>query len=158
MGWIGGYAVAVLFYRMTAVAFFLFVIPEVFNRESIPSVVPTFLIENLSCGVSPPRDEALLFRQKCPKPFSPVRGPSDPAQKQALRGASASAPNKMARELALLKQPSPKSRFGAPAPPHPTRVTFKKSTPGASLIFEIFNKRIAHPPVGFLQFGFRPRA
>ncbi len=26
-------------------------------------------------GVSPPRDEALLFRQKGLKPFSPVRGP-----------------------------------------------------------------------------------
>ena len=26
-------------------------------------------------GVSPPRDEALLFRQKGRKPFSPVRGP-----------------------------------------------------------------------------------
>jgi len=31
-----------------------------------------------------PADEAILFRQKDPKPFSPVRGPS---------GASASAPN-----------------------------------------------------------------
>ncbi len=34
-------------------------------------------------------------------------------------GPSATAPNKMARELAPLKQLSPKSRFGAPAPPHP---------------------------------------
>ena len=34
-------------------------------------------------------------------------------------GPSAYAPNNMARELAPLKQPSPKSRFGAPAPPHP---------------------------------------
>ena len=59
-----------------------------------------------------PADEALLFRQKCPKPFSPVRGPP---------GASASVPNKMARELATLKQPSPKSRFGTEAPPRPTR-------------------------------------
>ena len=40
--------------------------------------------------------------------FLPVRGPSEPAQKQALRDASASVPNKMAQELALLKQPSPK--------------------------------------------------
>ncbi len=44
-------------------------------------------------GVSSPRDESLLFRQKEPKPFLPVRGPSEPAQKQALRDASASAPN-----------------------------------------------------------------
>ncbi len=45
------------------------------------------------CGVSSPREESLLFRQKEPKPFLPVRGPSEPAQKQALRDASASAPN-----------------------------------------------------------------
>jgi len=64
-----------------------------------------------------PADESLLFRQKEPKPLSPVHGPSEPTQKQTLRGASASAPNKMARELAPLKQPSPKSRFGTPAPP-----------------------------------------
>jgi hypothetical protein len=76
----------------------------------------------LTCGVSPPRDEPLLFRQKEPKPFLPVRGPSDPAQKQVLQGASASIPNKRAQELALLKQPSPRSRFGIPAPPRPTQV------------------------------------
>ena len=46
-----------------------------------------------------PADESLLFRQKEPKPFLPVRGPM---------GASASVPNKMAQELAPLKQPSPK--------------------------------------------------
>jgi len=56
-----------------------------------------------------PADEALLFRQKDPKPFLRVRGPS------------ASTPNKMARELAPLKQLSPKSRFGTPAPPRPTQ-------------------------------------
>ncbi len=64
---------------------------------------------NFLCGVSSPRDESLLFRQKGPKPFLPVRGPA---------GASAFVPNKMAQELALLKQPSPRSRFGTPAPPH----------------------------------------
>ncbi len=37
-------------------------------------------------------------------------------------GPSTSVPNKMARELAPLKQLSPKSRFGAPAPPHPKAV------------------------------------
>ena len=26
-----------------------------------------------------PADEALLFRQKCPKPFFPVRGPAGPS-------------------------------------------------------------------------------
>jgi hypothetical protein len=57
-----------------------------------------------------PADESLLFRQKEPKPFSPVRGPA---------GASASVPNKMARELAPLKQPSPRGRFGTEAPPRP---------------------------------------
>jgi len=57
-----------------------------------------------------PANEVLLFRQKDPKPFPPVRGPA---------GSSASTPNKMARELAPLKQPSPKSRFrgyGSAAP------------------------------------------
>jgi hypothetical protein len=34
-------------------------------------------------------------------------------------GSSASVPNKMARELAALKQPSPISRFGKEAPPRP---------------------------------------
>jgi len=56
--------------------------------------------------VSPRHNEILLFRQKDPKPFSPVRVPA---------GSSASVPNKMARELAEsilslvegLKQPSP---------------------------------------------------
>ena len=66
-----------------------------------------------------PADESLLFRQKEPKPFSPVRGPSESAPKQTLRGPSASAPNKMARELAPLKQPSPRGRFGTEAPPRP---------------------------------------
>jgi len=78
-----------------------------------------------SYGVSPPSDESLLSRQKEPKPCLPVRGPSEPAQKQALRDASASVPNKMAQELARLKQPSPRGRFGTPAPPRPTQVKGK---------------------------------
>jgi len=48
----------------------------------------------------------------------------------ALLGPSTSVPNMMARELALLKQPSPKCRFGTPAPPRPTQEeekTFKLS-------------------------------
>jgi len=84
--------------------------------------------------VSPPRDESLLFRQKEPKPCLPVRGPPGP---------SASAPNKMARELAPrckatfpLKQPSPRSRFGAPAPPHPTQ-----GTKGGKKISNLSNDR-----------------
>ncbi len=32
-------------------------------------------LQRFRTGVSPPHDEALLFRQKCPKPFPPVRGP-----------------------------------------------------------------------------------
>ena len=68
-----------------------------------------------------PADDPLLFRQKEAKPFLPVRGPCVPAQKQGLRGPSTSVPNKMAQELAPLKQPSPRSRFGTPAPPHPTQ-------------------------------------
>ena len=46
-----------------------------------------------------PAGEALLFRQKDPKPISPVRGPT---------GSSASAPNKMVAQLAALRQCSPK--------------------------------------------------
>jgi len=47
----------------------------------------------ISCGLSPPSDEALLFRQKYPKPLPPMRGPSEPAPKQALRDASVSVSN-----------------------------------------------------------------
>jgi len=72
-----------------------------------------------------PADDLLLFRQKEAKPFLPVRVPSDPTEKQALRGASTSVPNKMAQELASLKQPSPRSRFGTPVPPRPTQVKGK---------------------------------
>jgi hypothetical protein len=75
-----------------------------------------------------PADESLLFRQKEPKPYLPVRGPSEPAQKQALRDASASVPNKMAQELAALKQPSPRGRFGTEAPPRPTQRTQEDAT------------------------------
>jgi len=53
-----------------------------------------FSVKNYYMQGFAPADESLLFRQKEPKPFSPVRG-------------GASVPNKMARELALLKQPSP---------------------------------------------------
>ena len=66
-----------------------------------------------------PADDLLLFRQKEAKPFLPVRVPSDPAEKQALRGASTSVPNKMAQELAPLKQPSPEQSIrdsGSAAP------------------------------------------
>jgi hypothetical protein len=43
-----------------------------------------------------------LFRQKCPKPFLPVRDPS---------GDFATRPNYMARKLAALRQSEPKSRI-----------------------------------------------
>jgi len=67
-------------------------------------------LENYSMQGIAPADKALLFRQKDPKPFLPVRGPSDPAQKHVLRVFSVSVPNTMAQELAVLKQPSPKKR------------------------------------------------
>ena len=99
-----------------------------------------------------PADESLLFRQKEPKPFLPVRGPPENGEKvrqqgrrpregrgvqartlrpssnenasgglfhHSLPGAFATVPNRMARELAPLKQPSPRSRFGTVAQPHP---------------------------------------
>jgi len=74
-------------------------------------------VKYILCEVSSPRDESLLFRQKEPKPYLPVRGPSEPAQKPALQDSSASVPNKMAQELAALKQSSPRGRFGTEAPP-----------------------------------------
>ncbi len=33
--------------------------------------------EGMGCGVSPPHDEVLLFRQKNPKPVAPGRGPQE---------------------------------------------------------------------------------
>ena len=61
-------------------------------------------------GVSAPRAEVLLFRQKDPKPLAPGRGPS---------GAFAPVPTVRAAELASLRQSSPPNRvrdWGA-APP-----------------------------------------
>ncbi len=69
-----------------------------------------------------PADEALLFRQKCPKPFSPVRGPKAvPPPPSRI---------KMARELAALKQPSPRGRFGAAAPPRTKAGKHARNTSG----------------------------
>ena len=39
-----------------------------------------------SCGVSPPHDEVLLFRQKDPKPLAPGRGPRVPLSQARLLG------------------------------------------------------------------------
>ena len=58
--------------------------------------------EGDSCGVSAPRDEVLLFRQKDPKPLAPRRGPP---------GAFAPVPTVRAAELASLKQSSPPTGF-----------------------------------------------
>ncbi len=46
---------------------------------------PSFLF---SCGVSPPHDEVLLFRQKDPKPVAPGRGPQEgvPAPRSLVCG------------------------------------------------------------------------
>jgi hypothetical protein len=38
------------------------------------------------CGVSSPRDEVLLFRQKDPKPFLPVRIPPENDEKVRQQG------------------------------------------------------------------------
>jgi len=71
------------------------------------------------CGLSRPRDESLLFRQKEPKPCLPVRGPSEPAQKPALRDASASVPNQdgsgtRSAQTALAERPIRDSGSAAP--------------------------------------------
>ena len=76
-----------------------------------------------------PADDLLLFRQKEAKPFLPVRGPSDPAQSRRVsRVPPPPSRIMMAQELvprckatSPLKQPSPRSRFGTPAPPRPTQ-------------------------------------
>jgi len=59
-----------------------------------------------------PADESLLFRQKGSKPFLPALVPP---------GAWSTTPNKMAQELAALRQPSPRGRFGATAQLRPTQ-------------------------------------
>ncbi|MDA0738265.1 MAG: hypothetical protein O3A59_04845 [Nitrospirae bacterium] len=56
---------------------------------------------------------------KGPKTIPARLRPFQACSEQALQGPSAYTPNKMARELAALKQPRQKSRFGVPAPPHP---------------------------------------
>jgi len=94
-------------------------------------------VESYFCGVSAPRDEVLLFRQKDPKPFLPVCGPS---------GTSVIAPNKMVRELARLKQPSPKGRFGTKTPPHPMQFNCNFEGKGKSQFrctsFDVTEERI----------------
>ena len=60
-----------------------------------------------ACGVSPPHDEVLLFRQKDPKPVAPGCGPS---------GACAPVPVVWAAELAALKQSSPPNRICGTGP------------------------------------------
>jgi len=67
------------------------------------------------------RDESISFPQKDPKPFLPVRVPSEPTQKQVLRGAWSTTPNQdVAQKLARLRQSSPKSKIrdGRPAVPN----------------------------------------
>ena len=81
----------------------LLVILDIFNRG------PRILV--FSCGVSPPHDEVLLFRQKDPKPFAPGRGPA---------GAFTPVPFAWAAELASLRQSSPPNRVcGTGAQPRP---------------------------------------
>ncbi len=72
-------------------------------------------------GVAPIRRDTFVSA-KVSKTMSARLRPFRPCSEQVLQGASAYAPNKMARELAPLKQLSPKSRFGAQAPPHPKAV------------------------------------
>ena len=64
---------------------------------------------------------------------------------------SAYAPNKMAQELALLKQPSPRGRYGAPAPPHPKAVMHTEETTSKEELqfFWFLRPRQTHPPCHF---------
>jgi hypothetical protein len=67
----------------------------------------------LICGVSPPRDESLLFRQKDPKPFLPVRGPE---------GAWAATPNHNGSETRSAQTGLAKEvGFGVEVLPRPTQ-------------------------------------
>ncbi|GEM_PF-3120066 len=81
-------------------------------------------------GVSPPRDEVLLFWQKDPKPLAPGRG---------RPGAFAPVPNMRAAELASLEQSSPPNRFrdrgaATPAGAGKWRDKIAQSRKGASLL------------------------
>ena len=101
--------------RRRKICFSLSVILDIFNRGSSVFI--------FSCGVSPPHDEvpstgsgqALLFRQKDPKPLAPGRGPS---------GTFAPVPISRAAELASLRQSSPPKKcrdWGAATPAGTTR-------------------------------------
>ncbi len=80
-------------------------------------------------GVSPPYDEVLLFRQKDPKPFLPVRGPSDIAEKQFLRGPWSSTPNQDGSETRCAQTVFAREvGFGVPAQPRPTQVLIEDKT------------------------------
>ena len=62
-----------------------------------------------------PADEILLFRQKDPKPFPPVRSPLGPSA--TVPNQDGSGTRGVNPELAEgLKQPSPRGRFGTEAP------------------------------------------
>jgi len=106
-------------------------------------------IKNYLCGVSSPHDESLLFRQKEPKPFSPVRGPSEPAEKQALRDASASAPN----------QDGSGTRFAQTAfAERSIRDSSSATHEGGELTTLLYRSRgifLSPPPCGFLSFKCR---
>jgi len=74
-----------------------------------------------------PADDLLLFRQKEAKPFLPVRGPSNLAQKQAFRGAWSTTPNQDGSEtrseveshLSTQTVFAKEVGFGVPAQPRP---------------------------------------
>ncbi len=96
------------------------VIPDFLNRGSrfSASVLASYyladLLEELDCGVSAPRDESLLFRQKEPKPCLPVRDPAGPWS---------TTPNQDGSETRCAQTVfARKVGFGAPAQPRPTRL------------------------------------
>ena len=64
-----------------------------------------YLSSEFSDGVSPPNDEALLFRQKDPKPFLPGHGPVEgsfvPGQSKMANNSPGS--NRFATELGLAR-------------------------------------------------------
>ena len=94
-------------------------VPRLGCDPVLSSLRPGKVWGGILSGVSPPHDELLWFQPKEPKPCSPVRGPSNPAQSRVSGVPPLPHRIKMARELAPLKQPSPRSRFGTPAPPRP---------------------------------------
>jgi hypothetical protein len=94
-------------------------------RKAHPSLGASLTFSEHS-GVSPPYDEALLFRQKAPKPHWPLHGPS---------GALRSSPTPAAFKLAPLKHCPPflRCRLHCSAMPQGQGILWKEKEDGSPI-------------------------